>query len=977
MSEPQFPILAEQKFHPHEAFSAPNELEAELRRTVRGEIRFDSGGRALYATDASHYRQVPIGVVLPRDTADVEAAVAACCKYGAPVLSRGGGTSLAGQGCNAAVVLDFSKYVDKILHLDFDSKQARVQPGIVLDRVREAAEKHHLTFAPDPATHNRCTLGGMIGNNSCGVHGLMGGMTADNIDSMRVLLYDGTILDVGATSETALAEIVRAGGRRGEIYATLNGIRERYAPLIRERFPKIPRRVSGYNLNELLPENNFHVARALVGTEGTCVTVLEATLRLMHSPPCRALVGLGFSDAFVAADHVPGLLEHKPIGLEGFDALIVDFMRQKNLAVNDLPLLPNGRGHLLVEFGGESQEEAVAQAHAMMEACKKLSSPPHARLYSPEEAARVWFVRESALGATVFVPGQPLRWEGWEDSAVPVDQLGSYLRDLFAAMKPYGYSTPIYGHFGQGCIHLRYNFDLESEAGIHKYRQFVDEAADIVLAHGGSLSGEHGDGQSRAALLPKMFGPELIQAFNEFKAVWDPTNKMNPGKLADPIAVYQPQENLRLGAGYQTHDVKTHFQFPEDGGSFSNATLRCVGVGACRKEEAGTMCPSYMATREEQHSTRGRAHLLWEMLQGELRPEGWQSEAAKDALELCLSCKACKHECPVNVDIATYKAEFLSHYYEHRRRPLHAYAFGMMDRWAHLASTMPRMANLPGQLPVVRDLVKAVIGIAPQRTIPAFARQSFQSSLRARNSPDVSRQNSSRPTVLLWPDTWNNYFHPQTAQAARQVLHDAGFHVEVPRGHLCCGRPLYDFGMLDRARRYLLHVLDALGRQLQAETPIVVLEPSCASIFRDEARNLLADDPRTEKLARQTYLLSEFLARKAKHYTPDNLAGKHILLHGHCHQKPFMTEEVQLLRTAGADVELLDSGCCGMAGPFGFEKDKYEISTTLANRVLLPAVERSTKETVIVTNGFSCREQISQMSDRRAIHLAQVLARKL
>ncbi len=978
MNEPQFPILVEQKqIHAHESFSAQQELEAELRRSVRGEIGFDSGSRSLYSTDASHYRQVPIGVIFPRDTSDVEAAVAACRKFGAPILSRGGGTSLAGQCCNVAVVLDFSKYVDQILHLDFNRKQARVQPGIVLDRVREAAEKQHMTFAPDPATHNRCTLGGMIGNNSCGVHALMGGKTVDNIESMRVLLYDGTVLEVGATDEDELAAIIRAGGRRGEIYAGLKNIRDRYSRLVRERFPKIPRRVSGYNLDELLPESGFHVARALVGAEGTCVTVLEATLRLMHSPPCRALVGLGFPDAFIAADHVPSLLQHKPIGLEGFDALIVEFMRKKNLVINDLSLLPEGGGHLLVEFGGESREEAVAQAQAMMEAAKKFSPAPHARLYSPDEAKRVWAVRESALGATTFVPGQPLRWEGWEDSAVPVDQLGGYLRDLFAAMKPYDYSTPIYGHFGQGCIHLRYNFDLETKEGIRKYRQFIDEAADIVLAHGGSLSGEHGDGQSRAALLPKMFGPELIHAFNEFKAIWDPTNKMNPGKLADPVALYQPQDNLRLGAGFQTNNVKTHFQFPDDGGSFSNATLRCVGVGLCRKEESGTMCPSYMATRAEEHSTRGRAHLLWEMLQGELRPEGWESEAVKDALELCLSCKACKHECPVNVDMATYKAEFLSHYYERRRRPIHAYAFGMMDRWAHLASSAPGMANLPGQLPVIRDVIKSMIGMPSERTIPRFAEQSFQSGLRSRSSWHHRRKtaaHSSRPAVLLWPDTWNNYFHPQTAQAAWQVLDDAGFQVEVPKGHLCCGRPLYDFGMLDRAKSYLLRVLDKLEPQLRSETPIVVLEPSCASIFRDEALNLLPDDPRTQRLARQTYLLSEFLVKKANSYKPVHIAGTDILLHGHCHQKPFMAEEVQLLKSGGATVNLLDSGCCGMAGPFGFEKDKYSVSTALANRVLMPAVERSTKETLIVTNGFSCREQISQLSDRRAIHLAQVLA---
>ncbi|MHB1857073.1 MAG: FAD-binding and (Fe-S)-binding domain-containing protein, partial [Acidobacteriaceae bacterium] len=814
MEGSQFPILLEKApAHGHEQFSAHRELETALRKSLRGEVRFDSGSRALYATDASNYRQLPIGLVLPVDTADVEAAVAVCRTFGAPILSRGAGTSLAGQCCNVAVVLDFSRYVDRILGLDPNRRQARVEPGIVLDRVREAAEKHHLTFAPDPATHSRCTLGGMIGNNSCGVHALMGGKTVDNIDSMRVLLYDGTVLEVGATTEEELTAIIQAGGRRGEIYAGLQKIRNRYATLIRERFPKIPRRVSGYNLDDLLPENGFNVARALVGSEGTCVTVLEATLRLMPSPPCRVLVGMGFQDAFVAADHVPFVLQHKPIGLEGFDALLVEFMRRKHLVVNDLALLPDGGGHLLAEFGADSIEEATAQANAMIDAYKKISAAPYARLYSQSEAKRVWKVRESGLGATVFVPGEPIGWEGWEDSAVPPEKLGGYLRDLMDAARRYGYRSPLYGHFGQGCVHMRFNFYLESEEGIRKYRAFIDEAADIVLAHEGSLSGEHGDGQSRAALLPKMFGPELIQAFREFKAIWDPANKMNPGKLADPIAVYEPQDNLRLGAGYQAKSVKTHFQFPEDGGSFSNATLRCVGVGLCRKEDAGTMCPSYMATREEQHSTRGRAHLLWEMLQGELQPQGWQSTAVKDALELCLSCKACKHECPVNVDVATYKAEFLSHYYEHHRRPIHAYAFGMMDRWAYFASAMPRIANLPGQLPVVRDLVKSLIGIAPERTIPAFAPRTFQRSvplLSARHRPNQAAAHDPRPPVLLWPDTWNNYFYPQAALAAWRVLGAAGFQVQVPKGHLCCGRPLYDFGMLDRAKHYLLRILDAL-----------------------------------------------------------------------------------------------------------------------------------------------------------------------
>ncbi len=681
---------------------------------MRGEVRFDDGSRALYATDASNYRQVPIGLVIPRDASDVEATVAACRAVGAPILARGGGTSLSGQCCNVAVILDFSKYLNQIVALDPAAKRARVEPGIVLDRVRDAAELHHLTFAPDPATHSRCTIGGMIGNNSCGVHALLGGKTVDNVESLDILLYDGTKLTVGGTSDEELRSIIAAGGRRGQIYSSLAKLRDRYADEVRRRFPRIPRRVSGYNLDELLPENGFNVARSLVGSEGTCVTVLGANLRLTDSPPHRRLVALGFPDPFIAADHVPALLAFKPIGLEGFDGMLVDFMLRKKLAVDDVVLLPSGKGHLLVELGAWSEQEVDSQVDAVMSSVSSMSVVPVARAYSIEEARRVWKVRESALGATVYVPGEPHGWEGWEDSAVAPEKLGSFLRQTFGLMNEYGYRSPMYGHFGQGCVHLRINFDLESEAGIRNFREFLDRAADIVIEHGGSLSGEHGDGQARAALLPKMFGPELMQAFREFKAIWDPENKMNPGKVVDPVAVYEPQDNLRLGANYREHSYETHFSFPDDHGSISDATLRCVGVGACRKVDAGTMCPSYMATGEERHSTRGRAHLLWEMLEGNVLKDGWKNESVHEALELCLACKACKTECPVNVDVATYKAEFLSHYYEGRLHPLRHYLFGFMDRWAHLTSIIPgvtpRLANFAMRAPLAGSSIKRVAG---------------------------------------------------------------------------------------------------------------------------------------------------------------------------------------------------------------------------------------------------------------------------
>src|SRR5271168_2283201 len=699
-------------------------LASALTRHVRGDVRFDDGTRALYATDGSNYRQIPIGIVLPRNADDVIATISMAREYGAPILCRGGGTSLAGQCCNVAVVLDFTKYMSRILEIDPVRRIARVQPGVVLDNLRNAAEKHHLTFGPDPASHQRCTLGGMIGNNSCGVHSVMAGKTDDNIEELEVLTYDGLRIRVGHTSDTELEKIVGQGSRRGEIYAGLKRLRDTYSGLIRKRYPKIPRRVSGYNLNYLLPENGFHVARALVGSEGTCVTVLEASCRLVESPPERVLLLIAYPDIFQCADRVPEIMDHDPIGLEGIDELLVEFSRRRHLNPEGLALLPSGGGWLLAEFGATTAAEAESQARALMQSLSHCAEPPHMRLFTNKrQTKQVWEVRESALGATSHVPGEPPGWEGWEDAAVAPEKLGSYLRDLHKLMQGYGYRSALYGHFGHACVHMRINFDLESRQGIANYRKFVEEAADLVISYGGSLSGEHGDGQSRAELLPKMFGPELVQAFREFKALWDPDWKMNPGKVVEP---YKLDENLRLGANYKPWEPATHFQFPEDHGSLASATLRCVGVGKCRRDEGGVMCPSFRVTREEEHSTRGRAHLLWEMTKGDIIKDGWRSEEVKQSLDLCLACKGCKSDCPVGVDVATYKAEFLSHYYESNRRPRSAYAFGNIDIWARLASNAPGLVNLTTQLPILRDLAKLAAKMPAQRRIPPLAPQTFK-----------------------------------------------------------------------------------------------------------------------------------------------------------------------------------------------------------------------------------------------------------
>jgi len=955
-----------------DSFPAARELENELRRSVRGEVRFDHGSRALYATDGSNYREIPIGLVIPRDDEDAIAAIAACRKYDAPVLARGAGTSLAGQCCNVAVVLDFTKYMNRILEIDPQRRVARVQPGVVLDTLRNCAEAHRLTFGPDPSTHNRCTIGGMIGNNSCGTHSLLGGKTVDNVEELRILLYDGSQMKVGATGERELDQIIREGGRQGQIYEELRRIRDECSGHIRAQFPKIPRRVSGYNLDELLPEQGFHVARALVGSEGTCVIVLEATLKLIPSPRHRVLIGLGYADAFVAADQVPAILNFRPIGLEGFEGSIIEGLRKKGAP--NLDLLPAGGGFLLVELGGDEEEEVRNRARRLVAELKLQPGSPATRIYGGMEARAVWQIRESGPRAAAFAPGAPPEWEGWEDAAVAPEKLGGYLREIRALMNEYGYQGAFYGHYGHGCVHMRINFDLESEGGIRKYSEFVERAADLVVSYGGSLSGEHGDGQSRGALLPKMFGPELMRAFRQFKAAWDPGNKLNPHKLIDAAAV---TENLRLGADYKPQDPRTHFKFAVDNGSFAQATLRCIGLGACRKTDGGTMCPSYMVTLEEEHSTRGRAHMLFELLQGEALRDGWRDEHVKRALELCLSCKACKSECPANVDVATYKAEFLSHYYESNRRPLQAYAFGRIDRWARLASMAPTVANFLSQAPGSRHLLQKVLALAPQRRVPRIAPTSFARWARENRPSIFGKEHSLQTTargVFLWLDTFNNYFHPETSRAALEVLEQAGFGVRASNQNLCCGRPLYDFGMLETAKGYLRHILNVLGPEINAEMPMVVLEPSCASVFRDELLNLMPDEPRAQKLRKQTFLLSEFLELHAPEYKPALLSEK-VLLHGHCHQKALMkmSHEESLLRKMGVELQSIDSGCCGMAGPFGFQREHFEVSQAIGERVLLPAIRNAAPETIIVSDGFSCREQIFQATGRKAHHLAEAL----
>lgn len=951
------------------------ELNEQLRKRTEAEVRFDSGSRAIYASDLSHYRQVPIGAVVPRTMDDVVETVAVCREYGVPIFGRGAGTSLAGQTCNAAVVLDFSKYLNRLIELNPKERYAWVEPGLINDQLRGAAEKCGLTFAPDPATHQYCTVGGMIGNNSCGAHSVLGGKTSENIEELEILTYDGLRFNVGATSDRELQKIEKAGGRIAEIYSKLQALRDTYGDEVRRRFPRIPRRVSGYNLDYLLPENGFHVARALVGTESTCVLVLRAKTKLIHSPQHRVLLIIAYPDTATAGDHATEISDLNPIAIEGFERRVIENEELKGKSLPGLRLFPKGGAWLLVEFGADSKEKVKALGE---KAKRWIESHDQDHLglnllFSQSDQHEAMDVRERGLGAT-RVPGKlPETWPGWEDAAVPPANLGAYLRDFDALCKRYNYYSVIYGHFGQGCIHARMDFDLKSTEGVAKYRRFVTEAAHIVTNYGGSLSGEHGDGQSRAELLPIMFGDRLINAFREFKSIWDPAGKMNPGKMVDP---YPLDSNLRTGPDYKPKPVLTIFQFPEDGGSMAAATERCFGVGKCRKLDGGTMCPSFQVTREEEHSTRGRARMLFEMLRGEVLDDGWRDPHIKDALDLCLACKGCKGDCPVSVDVATYKAEFLAHYYEGRPRPSAAYSMGMIDKWAQIASRTPALANIATQTPAFAAIARKLGGITPHRALPALPPETFKQWFAKRNGAR-SNPTNVRGEVILWADTFNNYLFPHTSKAAVEVLEDAGFRVRVPSEHLCCGRPLYDFGMLDHAKHYLRTILRSLADEIASEIPIVCLEPSCASVFRDELVNLFPKDDAAQRLHNQVVLFADFLGRVG--YKPTqrnpNLPGRKAVVHGHCHHKALwsMSPEEQLLREAGFEPEVLDSGCCGLAGSFGYETEHYDISRKIGERVLLPRVRWASADTVIVADGFSCRQQISHGTPRHAMHLAEVL----
>ncbi|MFD4631170.1 FAD-binding and (Fe-S)-binding domain-containing protein [Streptomyces sp. NPDC058284] len=953
-------------------------LERALLERVDAEVRFDAGSRGAYVTDGSNYRQVPLGVVVPRSVEAGAEAVAVCARFGAPVLSRGGGTSLGGQCTNTAVVIDWTKHCHRVLSVDPEARTCVVEPGLVLDELNRQLAGYGLKFGPKPSTHSHCSLGGMIGNNSCGASAQAYGKTVDNVRRLEVLTYDGTRMWVGPTSDAEYEEIIAAGGRRAELYRGLREIIGSCLGEVRQGFPRIPRRVSGYNLDSLLPENGFDVARALVGSEGTLVTVLRAELELVPAPSTEAMLVLGYSDICAAADDVPRLLEHsRPTQLEALDGRMAQLMRAKGAYLDSLDNFPAGESWLLLQFTGDSREEVDQQARELLAALGRGEQDDTVAFSDDHDREqRMLKAREAGLGVTARPLDERETWEGWEDSAVPPDRLGDYLRDLKELFAEFGYDHPsLYGHFGQGCVHTRIPFDLLTADGVSAFRQFLFRAADLVCSYGGSLSGEHGDGQARGELLPRMFGPRIIEAFGRVKALFDPDDRMNPGKV---VAPHRVDENLRLGTDWRPAGLTTHFGYPDDDHSFTQAVKRCVGIGNCRSHEGGVMCPSYRATGEEEHSTRGRARLLFEMLGGHADSpvtEGWRSGEVRDALDLCLACKGCKSDCPTGVDMATYKAEFLSHHYAGRLRPAAHYSMGWLPLWARLSALAPRLANAALHAPGLARAGKRLAGVAGERRAPVFAEENFVQWWKNRATPEPDPHDPR--AVVLWPDTFSTHFHPAIAKAAVRVLEDAGFHVAVPTRAVCCGLTWISTGQLATAERVLLRTLDVLRPWITAGTPVVGLEPSCTAVFRSDAPELLPDNEDAHRLAKQFRTFSELLVNEAPDgWRPPRLA-RTATVQTHCHQHAVMKYDAdrELLRRAGIEADVLDAGCCGLAGNFGFERDHYGVSMAVGELGVLPAVREAAPDALVLADGFSCRTQIEQGgTGRRAMHLAEALA---
>ncbi|MEV6927777.1 FAD-linked oxidase C-terminal domain-containing protein [Dactylosporangium sp. NPDC051485] len=935
-----------------------DDLVARLSHAGVSDVLTDAAHRAAYGSDASLYRVVPRAVVRPRSEDDVAATLEVCRTLGVPITARGAGTSVAGNAIGPGVILDFSRHLDKVLDVDPASRTARVQAGTVHATLQAAARPHGLRFGPDPSTHTRCTIGGMIGNNSCGSRTLGYGRTSDNVVGVDALTIGGERLSTGRDER----DRPTLEGAKG-IADALQGLVGAGLAVARTEFATFPRQVSGYAVEHLLPERGFDLTGLLVGSEGTLAVVTEATVRLVVDPAHRLLVVLGYPDFGTAGDAVPTILTFAPTACEGIDSRIVDVVRSRR-GPDAVPPLPGGRSWLFVEIADDDLGAARERAERLAAAAGAIDS---LIVEDPAKAAPLWRIREDGAGLAGRAPSGLPAHGGWEDAAVPPARIGDYLRDFDALCEQHGLSNMPYGHLGDGCVHVRLDFPLDKPGGTGKFRAFLEDAADLVVSYGGSLSGEHGDGRARSELLARMYSPEAIELFRGIKHAFDPANLLNPGVLVDPDPV---DASIRVAAARPVK-AKLALAYHSDHGDFNQAVHRCTGVGKCRADTrvlGGVMCPSFLATRAEKDSTRGRARVLQEMLDGDLAPD-WRAPAVHDALDLCLSCKGCASDCPTGIDMAAYKSEVLHQSYRRRLRPRSHYSLGWLPRWSRLASRLPRLANRLTAAPGMRRVALWFAGVDARRAVPAFAPQTFRRWFRG------TAKTSGKP-VMLFVDSFTDHFAPDVAKAAVEVLAAAGYAVEVTSDPVCCGLTWISTGQLDAAKRILATTVERLRDAAARGVPIVGLEPSCTGVLRSDLLELLdSDDARA--VSRATVTVAELLARTPD-WSPPSLEGVKVVAQPHCHHHAVMGWEAdaKLLKAAGATVQRL-GGCCGLAGNFGVERGHYEVSVQVAEQQLLPALRGAQEGDVFLADGFSCRTQAADLAQVDGRHLVQVLAEAL
>ena len=965
------------------------ELAGELRKQVTGEVRFDPYSRALYSTDASIYRMEPVGVVVPRSADDVLAVMEVASRNRVPVLPRCGGTSLAGQSVNHAIVMDFSKYMRGVLEVNPEEQWARVQPGIVLDHLNQALASHRLQYAPDPSTSNRACVGGGVGNNTCGSHSVIYGKTLDHVLEVQAVLSDGSRAHFRELEGQELEARLSGAGLESEIYRQVGRIARENRDEIAARYPNIMRRVSGYNLDEFMGGGPVNMARMVVGSEGTLCVITEAKVNLVPVPPRKALAVLHFRDIVEACESTWELLGHNPAAIELIGRMILDRCREARGFAHLLSFVEGEPDALLVvEVNGDSDLEVRSKLDTLKEdAQRKGLGYACVNLMEPGEQAAVWALRSAGLGLLMSTKGDAKPLPYVEDAAVDPRNLGEYVRRFEEVVKAHNTTAGYYGHASVGCLHIRPLVDLKNADGVDRMVSIASDIADLVLEYGGCLSGEHGDGIVRGVWNEKMFGPQIYRAFREVKQAWDPHGIMNPGKIIDTPPMI---ENLRIGPDYSTETLETKLDFSQDLG-YANLVEMCNGMGACRKT-TGTMCPSYMVTREEEHSTRGRANLLRSVLSGALPFTELTGKRLYDAMDLCLECKGCKAECQTGVDMAKLKYEFLDRYHGAHGLSLRARIFANINTLSRLGSRLAPLSNWAASNPLGKRLLHSLLGIHSRRSLPPLVRTTFPKwfAARARASGKGGSGRGAVQTkrVVLLNDTFMNYNYPEVGIAAVELLERAGFAVELAapsggsRGAVCCGRPMISKGLLDQARANARRNVEALYPHVRQGTPIVGCEPSCLLTLRDEYPELVPEGEeraRAREVAANSYLVEELLAMAQRQGALEvdfaDVSDRKLLLHGHCHQKALAGTGPSLaaLKLAGYQVEEVNSGCCGMAGSFGFEAEHYDISMDIGRLRLFPAVEAKGPEWGVAVTGVSCRQQVEHGTGRQARHVVEYL----